>query len=169
MIKNQLFKAVASISGELLLLAVLGWFSVGRERPATVSGPSSTSALVAENGSFDFGEVEMKRGVVSTTFVIRNSGDKPLEITKVYTSCMCTEASLILPGRQPLGPFGMPGHGFIPTLNAVLGVGEEAQVKAFFDPAAHGPAGIGRVSRTIYLENNAGAPLTLNFTANVVP
>lgn len=82
---------------------------------------------------------------------------------------MCTEASLVLPGKKPMGPFGMPGHGFIPTLSAVLGSGEKARVEVTFDPAAHGPAGIGNVSRTIYLENDSGAPLALSFAAKVKP
>lgn len=111
----------------------------------------------------------MAKGTVTTTFTIENLGLRPIKITKVYTSCMCTQASLALPGGNSLGPFGMPGHGFIPVLDAVLGSREEAKVEVVFDPAAHGPAGIGNVSRMVYLENDSGAPLTLSFTAKVIP
>ncbi len=162
-------KIILGIGSGLLLLGLLGWFSAGRGESAAVVSSLGGGELVAENGSFDFGEVRMAKGVVNTTFAVQNSGSKPVRITKVYTSCMCTQASLALPGGKLLGPFGMPGHGLIPALNATLESGEEATVEVTFDPAAHGPAGIGNISRIVYLENDGGAPLTLNFTAKVVP
>lgn len=163
-------RTILSIGGGLLLLAVLGWFSAATGgKPAAVSDSLGGGKLVAENGGFDFGEVSMARGTVNTVFAVRNSGLKPVKITKVYTSCMCTEASLTLPGKKQFGPFGMPGHGFIPKLDAVLQSGESAEVRITFDPAAHGPAGIGKVVRTVYLENDSGAPFTLNFTAKIIP
>ena len=82
---------------------------------------------------------------------------------------MCTTASLKMNGRT-FGPYGMPGHGFIPKINEKLGPGEETIAEVIFDPTAHGPAGVGQIQRTITIENNAGAPLqVLSFTANVTP
>jgi hypothetical protein len=162
-------KIILSVGGGLLLLVILGWLSQKSAKPAETVSSAGGGELVAENSAFDFGEVSMARGVVNTTFAVRNQGGKPIKITRVYTSCICTEASLVLKNKEILGPFGMPGHGFIPRLNVVLESGESATVMVTFDPAAHGPTGIGRVSRSVYLENDAGAPLTLNFTAKVVP
>jgi hypothetical protein len=81
---------------------------------------------------------------------------------------MCTTATLVTPsGRR--GPFGMPGHTPIPSIRERLAPGEMAQVEVVFDPAAHGPAGVGRIDRTVTLQNDAGAPLELAFTAMVTP
>jgi len=81
---------------------------------------------------------------------------------------MCTTASLIK-NNKAFGPYGMQGHGFIPKINEVMNPGEEATVDVVFDPAAHGPAGVGRIERIATIENNAGKPLELGFTATVTP
>ena len=67
------------------------------------------------------------------------------------------------------GPYGMPGHGFIPKINETLNSGEEALVEVVFEPAAHGPAGVGPIQRAIAIENNAGEPVELLFAAIVTP
>ena len=81
---------------------------------------------------------------------------------------MCTTASLII-GDKQFGPVGMPGHGAIPTINQTINANEEATVEVVFDPAAHGPAGVGRIERIVTLENNAGRPVVLQFAALVTP
>ena len=47
--------------------------------------------------------------------------------------------------------------------------GEDAIIEVVFDPAAHGPAGIGPVDRVVTIENTAGRPLVLAFAATVTP
>jgi hypothetical protein len=89
-------------------------------------------------------------------------------IRKIYTSCMCTEARLLL-GGEVYGPFGMQGHGSIPVINKIVAPNEEAKVEVTFDPAAHGPAGIGKIDRTVFIENGGGVPVELHFTAFVKP
>ena len=81
---------------------------------------------------------------------------------------MCTQATLDLNG-QKFGPYGMPGHGVVPTFNATLPAQGEAVITAVFDPAAHGPAGIGKIARTIILETSDGASLEVGFSAFVTP
>jgi hypothetical protein len=61
----------------------------------------------------------------------------------------------------------MPGHGFIPSIGEILDAGASVDVEVVFDPAAHGPAGVGRIERVVTLENSAGAPLEFRFSANV--
>lgn len=119
--------------------------------------------------SFDFGTISMANGIVRHSFVITNAGSRPVTVRQMYTSCMCTEASLLMPRGLRMGPFGMPGHGMIPTINQELAPGEEATIEVTFDPAAHGPAGVGRIERMIYLETDAAAPFVLRITANVTP
>lgn len=122
----------------------------------------------AEEINFDFGTVSMAKGVVKHAYKIRNAGSEPVIIGKMYTSCMCTTATLIVDDKR-FGPYGMPGHGFTPKINKTMDTGKEAVVEIVFDPAAHGPAGVGRIQRTITIENNAGQPLELEFTALVTP
>ncbi len=81
---------------------------------------------------------------------------------------MCTKASLTQ-GDIRVGPFGMPSHGGIVPITVEIASGAEAIVEAVFDPAAHGPAGVGPISRDVYLETSDGGKLTLSFKANVTP
>jgi hypothetical protein len=138
-------------------------------RAATVpSGQPSAGKLASDAPFYNFGTVSMAAGKVMRRFTIGNVGQAPLTITKLSTSCMCTDATLVTSSVRR-GPFGMPGHMPIPSIRERLAPGEMAQVEVVFDPAAHGPAGIGRTDRTVTIENDAGTPLQLNFTAMVRP
>ena len=118
--------------------------------------------------SYDFGAISMAAGEVKHIFKIKNTSNEAVTISKIYTSCMCTTAALTIGGRQ-FGPYGMPGHGIIPKINQAVGENEDAAVEVVFDPAAHGPAGVGQIQRTITIENNAGQPVELLFSALVTP
>jgi len=124
--------------------------------------------LSAEETSFDFGAISMASGKVSHSFKIKNKSPEPATIEKIYTSCMCTTASLVTDGLR-FGPYGMPGHGFIPKINKIIDLDEEAIIEVVFDPAAHGPAGIGPIQRLIAVEKNGGERLELSFSAMVTP
>ena len=63
----------------------------------------------------------------------------------------------------------MGGHGFIPSINETINPGEEASVEVVFDPKAHGPAGVGKIQRVVTIDNNAGSPMELSFSALVTP
>ncbi len=129
---------------------------------------TGASALRADEAQFSFGSVSMRAGKVSHEFKVRNTGTAPVKVTKLYTSCMCTVARLTT-AEKKVGPYGMPGHGFIPGIDAAVAPGEEATVEAVFDPAAHGPAGIGKIERVVYLETDDGTPVEFAFSADVTP
>lgn len=136
--------------------------------PAPTATPARPATLVSLRPAFDFGTVSMAAGKVAATYAIKNSADGPLNLNRIYTSCMCTTAALALPsGRK--GPFGMPGHGGTTALSAQLAPGQTALLEVVFDPAAHGPAGLGRVERTVTVESKEAAPLELRFAALVKP
>lgn len=166
--KNYLGLGVVSF----LLVATAGILIVFRPAVSNTAGNSQNSAasviLTAPEQEFDFGNISMAAGKVSHTFKIKNIAAEPVVVDKVYTSCMCTAASLEINGKKT-GPFGMAGHGFIPKISKTIASGEEASVEAVFDPAAHGPAGVGPISRTVYLEEAGGGVLELNFSAVVEP
>lgn len=129
---------------------------------------SATGPLAALEPNFRFGSISMAGGKVTHRFWIRNTGTEPVVLRKMYTSCMCTTAALVKGGRK-FAPVGMPGHGLIASLDETMAPNEDAIVEVVFDPAAHGPAGIGPTDRVVTIENSAGQPLELAFTANVTP
>ncbi|OGA69259.1 MAG: hypothetical protein A3G83_16060 [Betaproteobacteria bacterium RIFCSPLOWO2_12_FULL_68_20] len=130
--------------------------------------PAQAGALVSLRPSFDFGTVSMAAGNVSYRYLIKNNGAAPLSINRIYTSCMCTNATLITASGRT-GPFGMPGHGLAPAVSSPLAPGEVASLEVVFDPAAHGPTGVGRVERTVTLQSRDAQPLELRFVAMVTP
>lgn len=129
---------------------------------------SNGTLTVEEANNYDFGTISMAAGEVARQFKIKNTGSEPVVITKLYTSCMCTTATLSV-GEKRLGSFGMPGHGAIPRVDQTLLPGEEAEVEVVFDPAAHGPAGVGKIQRVVTIENSAGRAIELSFAAMVTP
>ena len=162
-------KTIISITIGVLVLGGLIWMArPDGENPSSVLTASSGTLAVEETSNYDFGSVSMAAGKVSRRFTIKNTGSEAVVINKMYTSCMCTTATLITTDGQ-FGPVGMPGHGAIPSINLTIDPNEEAVVDVVFDPAAHGPAGVGRIQRVVTLENNAGAPVELQFVATVTP
>jgi len=152
-------KKIIGIVTGILLLGGLVWL-------AAPSGDGQVAPT--EEANYDFGSISMAAGKVKHTFSVRNESDEAITIGKMYTSCMCTTATLVMQAGR-FGPYGMPGHGFISAIGKELASGEKATVETVFDPAAHGPAGIGRVQRTIVIENSRGEPFQLSFTAEVTP
>jgi hypothetical protein len=136
---------------------------------AQVQTVQQPGALVSSRANYDFGTISMGAGKVSTTYRIKNEGAAPLALDKIYTSCMCTEATLITASGRKQGPFGMPGHGPLKAVSGQLAAGETALLEVVFDPAAHGPSGVGRIERVITVEAKGAAPLELGMVAMVRP
>lgn len=169
--KNTLY-AILGGAAAIIILVVVIWVaepqgnSTGNQT-ANAGDAVKVSKISAKEKSFDFGSVSMAAGKVSHIFKIKNSSADSVNIEKLYTSCMCTSATLEI-GGDKTGPFGMAGHGFIPKINKALTAGEEANIEVVFDPAAHGPAGVGTIKRSIFVEND-GEMVELQISANVTP
>jgi len=136
--------------------------------PPAGAGVRQAGALKARDARFEFGPISMAAGKVSHRYWFRNESAAPVLIRQVYTSCMCTTATLVK-GMRVIGSYGMPGHGPLPAVNETLAPEEAAYVDVVFDPAAHGPAGLGYTERVITIEPGAGAPLQVAFSAYVKP
>lgn len=163
-------KTIIGIILGVLVIGGLIWIARpdGQSNNNAVSATSNGTLTVEEANNYDFGTISMAAGTVSHIFKIKNTSEEAVTINKMYTSCMCTLAALSLSGKQ-FGPYGMPGHGAIPKIDQTINPGEEASVEVVFDPAAHGPAGVGRIQRVVTIENNAGQPVELQFVAVVTP
>jgi len=135
---------------------------------SAVAATHPAAALAARETRFDFGQISMAAGNVSHRYWFKNEGEAPVLIQRIYTSCMCTTATLVK-GARVIGRFGMAGHGPLPEVNQSLEPGETAYMDVAFDPAAHGPAGLGRTERVVTIEPRTGEPLQLGFTADVRP
>ena len=182
-VKSRLSTHSKIIIGAGALILVLGGLIIaampeqGTNKPATVASRASAPAASATSAgglkaletSFNFGSISMAAGKVTHRYWIRNAGTEPILIRKMYTSCMCTTAALVTSSGKKSEPVGMPGHTPIPTMNEPMAPKGEAIIEVVFDPAAHGPAGIGPIERIVTIESNAGRPLELAFAANVTP
>jgi hypothetical protein len=132
------------------------------------SDKTESGVLEANETFHDFGTISMKNGKVSTTFKVKNVKAEPVVLTRLYTSCMCTDATLKITGKTE-GPFGMLGHGIVKSFNDLLPPDETAEVEVVFDPNAHGPAGVGTIERTVTVEGQNGKLAELNIKATVTP
>lgn len=163
--------AKLAIAGIAITLAVIfgAAFLLSKPEVKAEVRAENSGKLTADESFNDFGTISMAKGVVSKKFTVKNTDNKTAMVTKMFTSCMCTKAKLIV-GDKSWGPYGMPGHGGpIPNIAAEIPAGGESEVEVTFDPAAHGPAGIGRVERTVTLQLNGQNPIILGFRANVTP
>ena len=170
MTKTTLFSALAVV----LILGGLAGFSQAAKNPSPAARTNNSvvaggEGLTVSETSYDFGVISMKAGVVSRDFIVTNNSAKTVNLNQVYTSCMCTTATLITKQGE-LGPFGMPGHGLsAPAVKVAFAPGEELTVRAAFDPAAHGPAGVGKIDRVVTLSGPDFSPLELGISATVKP
>ncbi|MEK7569148.1 MAG: beta-propeller fold lactonase family protein [Patescibacteria group bacterium] len=137
---------------------------------SSISGKGNYSELVSVEKSFDFGTVSMVKGKVSHSFKIKNMGSTQIKIVKVYTSCMCTEATIVN-GISRKGPFGMPGHGGLSSIGETVKAGQEISIEVEVDPAAHGPQGTGPAKKVVYIETDSAITptLKLELDINVTP
>lgn len=118
------------------------------------AAPADRPVISINPSSRDLGDVSQKGGTATTSFELKNEGNKDLVINKLETSCGCTSASIIYQGKE--GPtFTMPGHGEEnPTdWQVTIKPQETAQLKVYYDPTAHEDL-TGAVIREIYVYSN---------------
>ena len=126
--------------------------SASAETEAQAGTGGGTPEIVVTPMVRDLGEVSVSGGTVTTLFTVKNVGDGKLVITDMETSCMCTEAALIVDGVE--GPkLGMRGHGVRPVWSAELAPGQEAPLKVYYDPTIHDGLR-GPVTRVVRIHTN---------------
>jgi hypothetical protein len=140
-----------------LALAVRG----GNSAPASQIETKSLARAVLGETSYDWGEIGINNGNAEAFFTIKNEGADPLKLSNIITSCACTTAQLIM-GDQQSPAFGM--HNKSAYVFEVPPQGE-AQLKVIFDPAYHGPNGVGPINREIKITTNDANQPVLKFIA----
>lgn len=129
------------------------------------NAPKNAPKITVTETKRDLGTVSLKKGIVTTEFVIKNDGKSELIINKLSSSCGCTSASLIYQGKE--GPrFYMAGHGQEepdPNWKVIVAPGDEARVKIYYDPSVH-PDLIGAATRTVSVHSNDPVDFETKFT-----
>lgn len=143
-----------------VLVAVIGGYFVASNigNSAQVKYNSQAKVEVADT-YFDWGKIGLNKGNVEKTFEIKSSGKESLTLSNLSTSCMCTTAQLIFEGKtSPV--FGMHNQS---EYSLEVPPRKSAKLKVVFDPAFHGPSGIGPINRQVTVKTNDSDSPELNF------
>ncbi len=138
----------------LIVLTMLilggGVYFLSSTATSTQVTPSQNVKVEIPERTFDWGNIPYSGGNATKTFTIKNTGTGVLQLSGVKTSCTCTKAQVTIDGK------GSPYFSMHPTSGWVgqVAPGKEAQLLVIFDPAFHGPTGVGPVERLISLETN---------------
>jgi len=149
--KKDLKILIGIIALSLAMVAGMVILSRGSSDVESNQKLSEIQAVEVNPGFFDMGIVDIDGGIVSRSYSLKNTSSDDLKIKKIATSCMCTKAKIIYQDKETK-LFGMEAHGDLnPILDIAVAPGEEIKVIAEFDPAAHGPAGVGAFNRSVWV------------------
>ena len=162
------------------VVSIIGWSKLADKKELNLEGSEKyhlakagniiANALTATETFYDFGTISMKNGNVSKIFKVTNNGAQDIKVPSLTTSCMCTTDYILNENGERSRPFGMPGHGgAVPRANAIVKAGGSLDIEVVYDPNAHGPAGIGRIERSVFLEDESGKVTELKIKTNVTP
>lgn len=145
-----------------LLLIFGGVFLVTKTNNKASLATSQTTQVTVDKTSFDWGTIGINDGKVQAEFGLTNTGSAPLQLANVSTSCMCTTAQVIIEGKaSPY--FGMMQKS---SWTGQVEPGKSAKLIVEFDPAFHGPQGIGQITRQAVVETNDPDQKQLTFSLN---
>lgn len=118
------------------------------------TAPAERPVISITPATRDLGDISQKKGIATTFFDIKNTGEKDLIINKLDSSCGCTSAAIVFEGKE--GPrFAMAGHGIeSPTdWQIAIPAGKTAQLKVYYDPSVHKDLR-GAVTREVSIYSN---------------
>lgn len=140
----------------ILILVSFSFLNLGNQELTEVTSP-----IIVTESAYDFGEIDIFGGKVSTKYTLRNEGTEDVRILSGVTSCMCTEGEI---GELRFGMHESSGEYII------IPAGGEEVLTATFDPLAHGPNGTGKVKREVLLKTNSTVTpiIKVTFSGNVV-
>jgi hypothetical protein len=152
-----IFLPIVLIAGGI----VFSWLSYS---PSENQGTPKIEIVQKE---YDAGTVSMADGVVKHTYEIKNTGDSDLKINRIWTSCMCTTAVLRV-GDKKSPKFGM--HDNPAFWSQTIAPEQAGFLEVEFDPAFHGPQGVGLAVRAVYLSTNdpENKKAEVKLSANVI-
>lgn len=160
-------KLVIVLTISTLIILFGGIFLVTKTtQTPEVTMSQNAKAYVVDPTSFDWGNIPINEGDATKTFIIKNTGSDVLKLMNVKTSCHCTKAYVTIDGKESPN-FGMSG---ISSWVGKVAPKKEAKLTVIFDPAFHGPQGVGPINRFVLVETNdkGNSKLTFTLTGTVV-
>jgi len=110
----------------------------GQRKREEIRKSGEVPQAVLDVTEFDWGPVD-RDTIAEQSFTLRNSGNTPLEITLIVTSCGCTTAELLLGGEPVVLPAVIPPNG-------------EGTIHVKFDPSSMDVRG--NAKRAVRIETN---------------
>jgi hypothetical protein len=143
-----------------IVIVVAGSIWLGSSSAPQISASQNAKAYTISPTSADWGQIPMYKGNVTKVFSLKNTGTDTLKLFNIKTSCHCTKAHVNV-GSDESPDFGMDSYsswvGEVPP-------GKEAKLSVIFDPAYHGPSGVGPINRFVSVETNDKTNPKLTFT-----
>lgn len=132
--------------------------------------PADRPQIVVDPQRRDIGAVPIGGGPVMVTFAVRNKGGRDLRITGLQTSCGCTTA-LLRTGQGESPVFAADASAVPESWSAVLRPGEGGEIVVTFDPLFHGPQGVGRFTRSVFIfsDDPLDPRVEATFQVEVIP
>lgn len=147
---KKIKKTAAIILPAILIVGGLA-FGLVKQFSQRETGSSGIPIMEVNPKEYDAGTISMAAGSIKRTYEIQNKGEGDLKISNIRTSCHCTTARLKF--RDNESPeFGMDGN-FSSWSQKIPG-GEKGYLEVTFDPAFHGPSGVGEAVRAVYFSTN---------------
>ncbi len=153
-------KLIVAVLAATVVIMAGGVLVLNSSSSPQITASQNAKAYVSDPTSHDWGNVDYGGGVVKKSFTIRNSGTDALRLYNIRTSCHCTRAYVTIGGRDSPN-FGMDS---VSSWTGEVASGKEAKITAVYDPAFHGPSGIGPFTRFVSVETNDKANPKLTFT-----
>lgn len=153
----------------VFLIVGLALWQGGKDGDEQTQPLAQVAGVQINPETYDLGNVDLNGGLVTKEYEVKNETDQTMKIKKIVTTCMCTEAKVSV-GDKESRFFGMEHPGDRnPPLNYEIPPGGAAKVTVTFDPAAHGPQGVGPFDRVVILTFSEPAGIkNLTFSGTVV-
>lgn len=149
------------IIGATVLLLVGGMFFLGKQPVGSVALQKNDAASFStDHDRFDWGTISYDGGKASHRFTVTNDGTTSLSVANLKTSCMCTTVQFLSPaGNSPILAMHQKS-----SWQGTLTPGDVADIDVVFDPAYHGPQGVGPIERVVSFDTNDPKKPYVEFT-----
>jgi hypothetical protein len=166
---NDIKIFIGIIGFTVLLIVGLASLTGGKGSDEPTQPLAQVAGVQINPEHYELGNVDLNGGLVTKEYEVANDTDQAMNLQKIVTSCMCTQAKVSV-GDKESRFFGMEHPGDRnPSINYEIPPGGNAKVTVNFDPAAHGPQGTGPFDRVVTLTFSEPAGVKkLTFNGTVV-
>lgn len=149
------------IIGATVLVLVGGVFFLGKQPAGSVElSKNSAAGFSTDHDRYEWENIDYGGGKASHRFTIKNDGTADLSIANLQTSCMCTTAQFVSSsGNSPILAMHQKSQ-----WQGTLAPGNVADIDVVFDPAYHGPQGVGPIERIVSFDTNDPKKPYVEFT-----